>query len=62
MQISLHKSNKIVVKIFRNVPSQAPTYLVVRHLIPPPRNIILKQSLGTHKCIIATGNGQNDYR
>ena len=65
MQISLHKSNTIVVRIFRNIPSQAPAYLVVWHLIHPPppfpqHNTL--QSLGTHKRIIATGNGQNDYR
>ena len=36
MHISLHKSNKIVVRIFKNIPSQAPTNLEVRHLIPPP--------------------------
>ena len=48
MQISLHKSNKIVVRIFRNIPSQVPTYLVVRYLIPPsptPQHILNNQEV-----------------
>ena len=36
MQISLHRRNKIVLKNFRNIPSQASTYLLVWHLIPTP--------------------------
>ena len=34
--LSTCRRNKIFVKSFRNIPSQVSTYLVVRHLIPPP--------------------------
>ena len=34
--LSTCRRNQIFVKSFRNIPSQVSTYLVVRHLIPPP--------------------------
>ena len=57
MQISLHRSDKIFVRIFRNISSQARS--AASH--PPPPSIYLTIK-GTHKRIIPTGNGQNDYR
>ena len=58
MQISLHRSNTIFVRIFRNIPSQALTYLVVWYLTPPPHtpkhvpnnqevpiNVLLRQAM-----------------